>query len=162
MLWPWIVGGQHTIERCRLTDQGVPVVTVSNGQSYVYHADLSSWWILILVKFSFWTWLKFFCLVYRTTRADSNGAYVIMTWCVKILFYLASVDAYVIWLLCCVPGWLCHHLIIRFTNAPTTKPVLRDQHQRVVVSCPNCKLEHVRGNTDNLSSSPAKIISWIL
>jgi len=37
------LGGDLTLTQCHLTDQGLPVVTVSSGKSYTYNADMSCW-----------------------------------------------------------------------------------------------------------------------
>jgi len=37
------VGGSVTLTHCQLTDQGVPVVSVSDGKSYTYDSDMTSW-----------------------------------------------------------------------------------------------------------------------
>jgi protein HIRA/HIR1 len=39
-------GADVTLDHCRLTEQGIPIVSLSNGRSFSYHVDLSCWLLL--------------------------------------------------------------------------------------------------------------------
>jgi len=77
----YVVDSQTRLDQCMLTEKGLPIVSITNGRSYTYSADLTCWlefkisflnnhlFLFLFIKhFTFW----FRCLVMLTISEFTN------------------------------------------------------------------------------------------